>query len=274
MLKISVLVDNNALIGRYFLAEPGFSLWIECGGKKILFDAGYSGIFLRNARLMGIDAAAPDTVVLSHGHSDHTWGLSALISERTARGMKDRPALVCHPGALARKKLRGADAGMIIAPEVLGSFFDLRPSREVMEIAENLYWLGEIEPLVTPRGTLGEAMDEGGEWRPDGCFDDSALVYDGADGLVIITGCSHSGICNIVEQAKRATRREKIADVIGGFHLRSGSEEEMRPVLSYFEKAAPHNVHACHCTCFAARAALAAKFAADELGVSSVFEFK
>ena len=152
---------------RYFLAEPGFSLWIECGGRKILFDAGYSGIFLRNARLMGIDAAAPDTVVLSHGHSDHTWGLSALISERTARGMKDRPALVCHPGALARKKLRGADAGMIIAPEVLGSFFDLRPSREVMEIAENLYWLGEIEPLVTPRGTLGEAMDEGGEWRPD-----------------------------------------------------------------------------------------------------------
>ena len=163
---------------------------------------------------------------------------------------------------------------MIIAPEVLGSFFDLRPSREVMEIAENLYWLGEIEPLVTPRGTLGEAMDEGGDWRPDGCFDDSALVYDGADGLVIITGCSHSGICNIVERAKRATGRERIADVIGGFHLRSGSEEEMRPVLSYFEKAAPHNVHACHCTCFAARAALAAKFETDELGVSSVFEFK
>ena len=274
MLKITVLVDNNALIGRYFLAEPGFSLWIECGGRKILFDAGYSGIFLRNARLMGIDAAAPDTVVLSHGHSDHTWGLSALISERTSRGLRGRPELVCHPGAFARKKLRGADAGMIIAPEVLGSFFDLRPSREVLEIAENLYWLGEIEPLVTPRGTLGEAMDEGGEWRPDACFDDSALVYDGADGLVIITGCSHSGICNIVEQAKRATGRERIADVIGGFHLRSGSEEEMRPVLSYFEKAAPHNVHACHCTCFAARAALAAKFETDELGVSSVFEFK
>ena len=119
--------------------------------------------------------------------------------------MKDRPALVCHHGALARKKLRGADAGMIIAPEVLGSFFDLRPSREVMEIAENLYWLGEIEPLVTPRGTLGEAMDEGGEWRPDGCFDDSALVYDGADGLVIITGCSHSGYAT--SSSRRSARR-------------------------------------------------------------------
>ena len=48
----------------------------------------------------------------------------------------------------------------------------------------------------------------------------------------------------------------------------------MRPVLSYFEKAAPHKVHACHCTCFAARAALAVRFETDELGVSSVFEFK
>lgn len=274
MLKISVLVDNNALIGRYFLAEPGFSLWIECGGKKILFDAGFSGIFLDNARLMGIDAAAPDLLVLSHGHSDHTWGLSALLRERSARGMRDRPALVCHPGALGRKKLRGADAGMIIAPEVLGSFFDLRPSREAAAIAENLYWLGEIEPRVTPRVTLGEAQEENGEWRADSCFDDSALVYDGAEGLVVITGCSHSGICNIVEQAKRVTGRENIADIIGGFHLRSGLDEEMRPVLSYLEKAAPHKVHACHCTCFAARAALAAKFWTDELGVSSVLEFK
>ena len=106
----------------------------------------------------------------------------------------------------------------------------MRPSREVLEIAEKLYWLGEIEPLVTPRRVLGEMLDENGGWRPDECLDDSALVYDGADGLVIITGCSHSGICNIVEQAKRATGREKIADVIGGFHLRSGSDEEMRPV--------------------------------------------
>ena len=272
MLKISVLVENNALIGRYFLAEPGFSLWIECGGKKILFDVGFSGIFLDNARLMGIDAAAPDLLVLSHGHSDHTWGLSALIRERAARGMMDNPALVCHPAALERKKLHGADAGMIIAPEVLDSFFDLRPSREAAVIAENLYWLGEIEPRVTPRRTIGEVKDGRGEWRADPCFDDSALVYDGAEGLVIITGCSHSGICNIVEQAKRVTGRGEIADIVGGFHLRSGSDEEMRPVLSYLGKAAPRKVHACHCTCFAARAALAAKFGTDELGVGSVLE--
>ena len=273
MLKISILIDNSALVGRYLLAEPGLSLWIECGGKKILFDAGYSGAFLSNARLMDIDAAAPDIVVLSHGHSDHTWGLAALIGERTACRMKDRPQMVCHPCALARKRLGGLDAGMALSSEVLSSFFELRPSREISEIAENLYWLGEIDAAVTPRGTIGEKL-ENGEWKPDECSDDSALVYDGSDGLVIITGCSHSGICNIVEQAKRATGREKITAVVGGFHLRSGSDEEMRPVLSYFAKAAPRKVLACHCTCFAARAALAARFETEELGSGSVLEFK
>ncbi len=273
MLKISVLVDNNALLEGYFLAEAGFSLWVECGGRKILFDTGFSGIFLNNARLMGIDAALPDVVALSHGHSDHTWGLGALFREHAARALKVRPELVCHPGALGRKRLCGADAGMVIAPEVLGSFFELRLSRAAAEVAENLYWLGEIQPRITPRRAVDETLD-GGEWRPDMCLDDSALVYDGADGLVVITGCSHSGICNIVEQAKLVTGREKIADIIGGFHLRSGSDEEMRPILSYFRTAAPQRVHACHCTCFAARAALAAEFATDEMGVGSVLEFR
>lgn len=272
MLRISALVENGAAIGRYLFAEPGLSLWLECGGKRILFDAGYSGVFLDNARIMGIDAAAPDAVVLSHGHSDHTWGLCAMIRERAARGLTDRPPLFCHPGAFGRRRLRGLDAGMLVSPDVLGSFFELRPSREPAEVAENLYWLGEIEAAVTPRGTVGERL-EGGAWRPDDCRDDSALVYDGADGLVIITGCSHSGICNIVERAKRVTGRGVIADVVGGFHLRSGSDAEVRPVLDYFEKAAPRALHACHCTCSAARAALSARFAFEEMCSGSVLEY-
>ncbi len=272
MLKITVLVENTAPFGRYFLAEQGLSLWIECGGKKILFDTGFSGIFLGNARLMGIDAATPDIVALSHGHSDHTWGLGALIRERAARGTEGAPALVCHPQALARKRIDGEDAGILVAPEILGSFFALAPSRGPVEIAERLLWLGEIEPRVTPRVPLGERLD-GNEWTPDLCLDDSALAYSGEEGLVVITGCSHSGICNIVEQARRVTGRGDIAAIIGGFHLRGGDEEMTASVLSYLKEAAPRRVHACHCTCLAARAALASCFAPDETCVGSVFEF-
>ena len=89
MLKIKVLVDNNTFIDRYFTGEPGFCLWLEEGGKKILFDTGYSGAFIQNANLMGIDLLKVDDVVLSHGHYDHTWGMTHLISLRASRNAKN-----------------------------------------------------------------------------------------------------------------------------------------------------------------------------------------
>jgi 7,8-dihydropterin-6-yl-methyl-4-(beta-D-ribofuranosyl)aminobenzene 5'-phosphate synthase len=71
-MKITVLVDNNTMIDRYFQGEPGVSYFIECDDKKYLFDTGYSDIFLRNATKMGINLLALDAVVISHGHNDHT----------------------------------------------------------------------------------------------------------------------------------------------------------------------------------------------------------
>ncbi|MDO5114580.1 MAG: MBL fold metallo-hydrolase [Synergistaceae bacterium] len=269
-MKIKVLVDNNTLTGSYYTGEPGFSLWIECGGRNILFDCGYSDLFLRSARRMKLPA--PDTIVLSHGHSDHTWGLFELIKEMSESGTTARPRLILHPEALGRKRLHGHEAGIIVERGALADYFDLRPTKEPLEIAEKLFWLGEIEPAVHPRKALGEKLS-GGEWEPDYCVDDSALVYDGKDGLVIITGCSHSGICNIVEQARRLTGKRRLADIIGGFHLRSGSDEEMSPVISYLEKEPPARMHPCHCSCQRARLALAAKFESGEVGVGTELDF-
>jgi 7,8-dihydropterin-6-yl-methyl-4-(beta-D-ribofuranosyl)aminobenzene 5'-phosphate synthase len=79
MLELSVLVDNNTLIDRYFQGEPGVSYHLQDGGTNILFDAGYSDAFIRNAEKMGIHLLDIDVVVLSHGHLDHTWGLYHLI---------------------------------------------------------------------------------------------------------------------------------------------------------------------------------------------------
>lgn len=272
MLSVKVLVDNTTIIDKYLMGEPALSLWIECGGKRLLFDAGYSGLFLRNAYRMGIDAAAPDAVVLSHGHNDHSWGLHSLVKEREVRGLAGKPPLFCHPDALLRKRFDGADIGVVMDIGALENFFALRRSRAPVEIAEKLFWLGEIEPRIEPRKALGETL-RGGSWEPDFCADDSAVVYDGADGLVVITGCSHSGICNIIEQAMTVTGKEKIADTIGGFHLMDGSPQEAAPVLSYLEKAAPAAIHTCHCTCFRAKAALAASFNVGDVGSGSQFDF-
>jgi 7,8-dihydropterin-6-yl-methyl-4-(beta-D-ribofuranosyl)aminobenzene 5'-phosphate synthase len=77
--KLTVLVDNNTIIDRYFYAEPGVSYFIECDDEKYLFDTGYSDLFLRNATKMGINLLGLDGIVISHGHNDHTWGLGELV---------------------------------------------------------------------------------------------------------------------------------------------------------------------------------------------------
>ena len=73
-MQLTVLVDNNTLIDRYYLGEPGVAYYLEDGDVRILFDVGYSDIFLRNAQALGIDLSRLQQVVLSHGHNDHTRG--------------------------------------------------------------------------------------------------------------------------------------------------------------------------------------------------------
>jgi 7,8-dihydropterin-6-yl-methyl-4-(beta-D-ribofuranosyl)aminobenzene 5'-phosphate synthase len=90
--KITILIDNQA--GAGLVAEHGFSLWIETGERRILFDTGQSSAFEKNARVLGIDLAATDILVLSHGHYDHTGGVS-LGLRRAGKAV-----LYCHPGAV------------------------------------------------------------------------------------------------------------------------------------------------------------------------------
>ena len=84
--ELTVLVDNNALIDRYYLAEPGASYFLECDGQRFLFDTGFSGIFMDNAARMGIDLSNLNGVILSHGHNDHTWGLETLLKHYVLAG--------------------------------------------------------------------------------------------------------------------------------------------------------------------------------------------
>ena len=100
-LTLTVLVDNNTLTDRYFTGEPGLSFLLETGEKKILFDTGYSGLFLANADRMGRDLRDLDFVVLSHGHLDHTWGLARLVRLLTEAKIENKfrnvPELVARP---------------------------------------------------------------------------------------------------------------------------------------------------------------------------------
>jgi len=279
-MKLTVLVDNNTLIDRYFLGEPGVCYFIETGDRKILFDVGYSDAFLTNARKLSIDMLDVDTVVLSHGHADHTWGLMPLVYLYTEGILEDhqvrKPALVTHPLTLSSKKLDGSlEIGSALTKQTLSGYFDLALSREPVDITERLVFLGEIErtndfEAQRPLGTTGDSGIE----EEDFLFDDSALAYKSEQGLVIITGCSHAGICNIVEHAKKVCNDDRVVDIIGGFHLLDPPVEQLQGTVAYLKGLHLPVLHACHCTDLKSKIALSAVADLEEVGVGLTLAYR
>ena len=100
-MKLTVLVDNAVPVGSPLYGESGLALYLECDGKRLLFDTGASELLFHNAALLGIDLLALDYIVLSHHHSDHTGGLAALAEKYAALPLERRPELVFHPDLLA-----------------------------------------------------------------------------------------------------------------------------------------------------------------------------
>lgn len=271
-MELTVLVDNNTLIDCYLLAEPGLSLYLRDGDKQVLFDCGYSDVLRRNAASLGLDLAGLDQVVLSHGHNDHTWGLSPLmacLAERAASdGRPRRPRLVAHPKALTPRRLEhGEPIGSLLCPDALAQCFDLVLSREPVPVTDRLLFLGEIPRLFPFENSvpIGERLESDGP-VPDDLPDDSALVYRGDDGLVVLTGCSHAGICNIVEHARRATGQRRVAAVVGGLHLRQPDPARFEATADYFRRIGLAALYPGHCTSLAAKIALSRTLPVYEVG--------
>ncbi len=277
-MKLTVLMDNNTLIDRYFYGEPAVSYLIETEGEKVLFDTGYSGAFIMNARKLDMDLLDIDYLVLSHGHIDHTGGLEPLLKlfmEKSLRASADKPELIAHPSVFSRKFFhKGPEIGSLVQKDSLLPFFTMKLSKKPVVLSKNLLFLGEIDRKNSfeSRVPVGKTMREGTA-VDDFVPDDSALVYTSGEGLVIITGCSHSGICNIIAAAQKATGIKRIADIIGGFHLLDPPEEQLEETAAYLDKAGPKTLHACHCTDLQSKIRLSAVSDLKEVGSGLVLEY-
>lgn len=267
-MKLTILTDNTTRIDAYYLGEPGVSYYLEEDGKRFLFDTGYSDVFLRNAAALGVDLKSLDGIILSHGHDDHTGGLRYLPED--IRGM----ALYAHPDAFAPKRFEGDSIGMPVGAEELKSRFTLQLSREPVHLTERLIYLGQIPRTTDFEGKrpLGERLVDG-VWEPDFLPDDSALVYRGREGITVITGCSHAGICNITEYAKKVCGDDRVTGIIGGFHMLKMTSR-VEKTVNYLKGIHPKHLCPCHCTCFHARAAIQAALPTEEVCVGDVLEIE
>ena len=245
-MRISILCEDQARMDfrdSIFLAQHGLSVFVEAE-QRVLFDTGATDVFIKNANLLGIDVTTADWIVISHGHWDHADGLHAL-EKPISQPMK----VLVHPGAFAdRHKATGEYNGMSYRREEMAQIFDVVLSKGPYRITDRIWFLGEIPRIndfEAQQTAFYHIEEETG--RPDFIIDDTALAIETKNGLVIVTGCSHAGICNIVEYARKVTGQENVHAVMGGFHL-LGDMHQLEKTIDYFKKQPVEHLYPMHCT--------------------------
>jgi 7,8-dihydropterin-6-yl-methyl-4-(beta-D-ribofuranosyl)aminobenzene 5'-phosphate synthase len=255
------------------IAEHGFSalLTITSGAisRRLLFDAGMSPDGLvRNMRVLGVDPGSVEAIVLSHGHFDHTAGLDGFVR---AVGRASLPVII-HPEFWSRRRLVIPSRDPVELPTTSrraleGAGFTIVEDRQPSFLfGGSVLITGEVdrtsgfEPGLPPQQAL-----RGGRWEPDPLvLDDQALiVHVRGKGLVVLTGCGHAGIINIIRYARRLTGIDQVYAVMGGFHLGGPLFEPLIPrVCAELERLSPAVLVPAHCTGWAAEHALANSFPA------------
>jgi 7,8-dihydropterin-6-yl-methyl-4-(beta-D-ribofuranosyl)aminobenzene 5'-phosphate synthase len=266
-------------------AEHGFSclVAVEKGGRttRVLFDAGLTPDGLvENMRRLELSPGDIDVIVLSHGHWDHTTGMDGLVKQL---GRPNVPVLI-HPDFWSRRRV-ALPSGAVDLPSTSkaaleGAGFDIVEQQQPSFLLNgSLLVTGEVDR--TTEFEVGHPLFEAyrdGHWQPDPLIlDDQALVASvRGKGLVVLTGCGHSGIVNILRYVRKLTGEDRIHAVIGGFHL-SGPlfEKIITPTCDALAELAPDYLVPCHCTGWRAIHALARTFpdAFIQNSVGTRFEF-
>ena len=250
-MKITALMENTS-INEALVSEHGLSLLIEYGGKRILFDAGPSGAFAANAEKLGLDLAQVDFAVLSHGHYDHSGGLPEFFR------LNGKADVYLKRGAEGQYY-----AGMLGVPmkyvgvdrAVFKEYDDrLRFIEAETEPVHGCHILTDIVPVEQYQLVNRYLYEKKGRKTVKDTFrHELVLVFDGEDGIIIITGCSHNGVVSLVETARSRFPGKSVKAVVGGFHLMGKSPDDMNCDGAFLGKLAAklmdyHKVYTCHCT--------------------------
>lgn len=233
-MKITCLV-NNYSINEDFQSEEALSLYIENNGIKILFDTGFQKALFFNANLLSINLKDIDYIILSHSHIDHTGGLKELLE------INRKAKVICHKKIFSENYSKSSGDYQFIGTNKDGLDLSRFIFIEDYFSLENTFEIfGDLRDYESGRELL-HFVKEGGKFYSDFAENEIYLFIDG----VLITGCSHRGIVNIVTELKK---KMKINFIIGGLHLRNKKPFEVMIVNNLLQVLGVKKSYVNHCT--------------------------
>jgi len=251
---ITCLCDNTVKYSSTYWGEHGISFLIEAGERTVLFDTGQSyPVLAHNAAAMKKELTHVGDVIISHGHYDHTGGLSGLLS-------LCNPTTHAHP-LIFEKKYQVYDGvnptyiGMPTDRDTIESRSKLSLDKGSVEVTSHIRTTGEV-PRNEPTEEVPERFkrDDGGTLVYDPILDDQSVIVDNGSEAIVLLGCTHSGLVNTIKRCKELTDLP-ISAVAGGTHLVNAPKERLERTVGYL-KDEGIRMYGFHCTGLASAATL------------------
>ena len=249
-LKITILSTMLADAG---IGEWGFATLVEADGNRILYDTGARPTtVLENARELKIDLSGVRDVILSHNHADHTGGLVTLRRELSRQNPAALSRAHVAPGIFySRPDGHGGEENTTIATgreyEALGG--TIIEQAKPVELFPGVWLTGPV-PRVYPErnwSVTGQVVTPAGQVE-DTIPEDQALIFNTDRGLVMLSGCGHAGIINILDYARHIVRAAPVYAAIGGFHLFAADDAKLDWTAAKLHDMGIQNILGAHCT--------------------------